>query len=43
MKNSYIHIRVPEDLKARVQEKARAESTDLTQVVTDLLVKWLKK
>lgn len=43
MKNSYLHIRIPEELKEKASKKAEENHTTLTQVVTDLLVKWLKK
>lgn len=43
MKNSYLHVRISEELKGKAQEKAELEFTTLTQVVTDLLAKWLKK
>lgn len=43
MKNTHLHIRISEELKKKASKKAEEGFTTLTQVVTDLLAKWIKK
>lgn len=42
MKTSFIHMKIAKNLKESAQAKAKAESTNLTAVITRMLVEWLK-
>ena len=42
MKTSYIYIKIDKNLKERVQARTKAESTTLTAVITQGLVKYAK-
>jgi len=42
-KDDFIHMRINKELKARAIKVAKANYTDLTQMVTDCLVKIVKE
>lgn len=42
MKNSRIDIRIPKNLKEMAQAKAKDEKTTVTEVITRMLVEWIK-